>query len=245
MPIFDPHLSNQIDMNHSGCLVCGGVIAYRETEQPMDCYFCGGRFESMAHCIEEHFVCDDCHTKPAEGIITKLCVQNSGIDPIALADKIMQHEAIKMHGPEHHFMVPAVLLACYYTQLEQVEKIPAALEKARQRASHVPGSFCGTNGACGAGIGTGVFLSVATQATPLSTDSWRYANATTAKSLLSIAQMGGPRCCKRDSYSALQTGISAAQEYLSVELESSEPQCGIFHNNKECTETACPYYPKI
>ncbi len=32
---------------------------------------------------------------------------------MALAIRLMRLPAVKMHGPEHHFLVPAVLLAAY------------------------------------------------------------------------------------------------------------------------------------
>jgi hypothetical protein len=31
-----------------------------------------------------------------------------------MALNLMKNPQIKMHGPEHHFLVPAVLLAAYY-----------------------------------------------------------------------------------------------------------------------------------
>jgi hypothetical protein len=45
---------------------------------------------------------------------------------------------------------------------------------------------------CGAGMGTGIFISIVTGATSLSIEEWRLSNLATAKSLLSISEHGGP-----------------------------------------------------
>ncbi|VUT25840.1 MAG: hypothetical protein MOIL_01256 [Candidatus Methanolliviera sp. GoM_oil] len=55
------------------------------------------------------------------------------------------------------------------------------------------GGFCGYHGDCGAAVGTGIFISLITDATPLSKHEWKLSNLMTAKSLLSIANHGGPR----------------------------------------------------
>ncbi len=88
-----------------------------------------------------------------------------------MAIKLMNSPKIKMHGPEHHFLVPAVLLAAYYN-LDAVEHISPEdkaeiINKARQRAEIVPGGFCGFYGSCGAAIGTGIFINLLTKATPI------------------------------------------------------------------------------
>ncbi len=230
-------------MSKSGCLVCGASITYANSQQKHECAYCREMFSSLAACENGHFVCDDCHTKPGEGVITRECLQHQGTDPIALANAIMHDSAIKMHGPEHHYLVPAVLITCYYNKIGKREHTREALEKAKQRAAHVPGGFCGSNGSCGAGIGSGIFMSVITQATPLSTISWQQANFTTAKSLLEIAKRGGPRCCKRDSYLAIQTAIDQADEYFSVSLTKSKPLCGFTAQNKQCLHEECDFYP--
>jgi hypothetical protein len=86
-----------------------------------------------------------------------------------MADALLHHDRLAMHGPEHHYLVPAVLIAAWFN-MTGVSGKRHALDKAMKRAGMVPGGSCGTHGACGAGMGTGIFISVITGATPLSTE---------------------------------------------------------------------------
>lgn len=66
-----------------------------------------------------------------------------------------------MHGPEHHFLVPAVLLAAYHNVLGSPrEKKAEALKLAKARGMVIPGGWCGICGCCGGAVGTGVFFAI-------------------------------------------------------------------------------------
>ena len=73
----------------------------------------------------------------------------------------------------------------------------------RRRARNVLPAFCGLYGACGAAVGCGIFMSVYTGTTPLSKDTWSLCNYATAGALSEMAKLGGPRCCKRNTFAAL------------------------------------------
>ena len=79
-----------------------------------------------------------------------------------------------------------------------IRLIPQSLN----RGKAVPGGVCGFWGACGAGISAGMFISIISGATPLKNEPWGLANKMTSKALDAIGSIGGPRCCKRDSYMA-------------------------------------------
>jgi len=110
-----------------------------------------------------------------------------------------------MHGPEHHFLVPAVLIAAYYNLNVEYQTKIQNLKIARQRSEKIPGGFCGSHGTCGACIGAGIFFSIITQTTPLSGKTWQQSNLLTGTCLVEIAMKGGPRCCKRDTLLLLPT----------------------------------------
>ena len=97
--------------HRSGCLVCGEALEYLSASAPMTCALCGGGRDSAARCVAGHFVCDACHAAPAKDVIERACAVTDERDPVALAERLMHHPALKLHGPEHHFLVPAVLLA--------------------------------------------------------------------------------------------------------------------------------------
>ena len=88
-------------------------------------------------------------------------------------------------------------------------------------------------------------MSVLTDATPLSLDEWRLCDLMTAESLHTIAEAGGPRCCKRNSFLAIGEALRFVKDRLHVEMEKSpdEVKCEFFHLNKECKKAECPFYP--
>ena len=150
-----------------------------------------------------------------------------------------------MHGPEHHFLVPAVLLSAYYNVTGEEDKKEEKINLAQKRAANVLGGFCGFYGDCGAAVGVGIFISVLTGSTPLSTKEWRLSNLGTAHSLLAIAEKGGPRCCKRNSFIAIQEAVKFVKENFNVTLSiSNDVKCDFNHLNKECIKEKCPFYSK-
>ena len=178
-------------------------------------------------------------------IIERYCVSTTSVSPAASAAVMMKHPAVKMHGPEHHFLVPAVLLAAFYNKAHpdlQGEK-KAKIQEARKRADNVKGGFCGLYGACGAAVGTGIFISLVTNATPLSKAEWRLSNHMTSESLRVIAENGGPRCCKRCSFLAINKAVELVQKELNVPLSIDHPiVCDFSNLNKECLKTECVFY---
>jgi hypothetical protein len=231
-------------MDHkSGCLHCGAELRYAEQSEERTCIYCGENGRSSVACVNGHYICDSCHSGSANDQIERFCTASRQREPIAMAVSLMRDARVKMHGPEHHFLVPAVLLAAYCntTGRPQEEK-KVLIAKARERAQEVKGGSCGFNGNCGAGVGTGIFMSLATGATPLSAAPWRLANLMTSESLQAIAEHGGPRCCKRDSFLA----ILAARDFLSRELDVTLPRevvsCEFNAMNRECRAGDCPFW---
>jgi hypothetical protein len=174
--------------------------------------------------------------------IEKYCAGAGETDPSEIAVRIMKNPKIKMHGPEHHFLVPAALLASYCNATGKRDALPAMLAEARKRAKNVLGGFCGFYGACGAGVGTGIFVSVMTGSTPLSGNEWGLCNLMTSESLASIAEGGGPRCCKRDSFRALESAAAFLKERFGVIIPLGAIKCVFSAMNKECKKDGCKYY---
>jgi hypothetical protein len=235
-------------MEHkSGCVVCGGELVYTEEPKELQCVFCRGVFRTQAMCRDNHFVCDACHSLGAGDLIERLTVGSLSTDPVEMALTLMKNPALKMHGPEHHFLVPAVLVSAFCTASRRPEdEKERRIKKARERAGHVLGGFCGFYGDCGAAVGTGIFVSVVTDATPLSIKEWRLANLVTAQSLYVIANAGGPRCCKRNSFLAIEEAVRFAKNELGVAMEGAPRRlsCTFYPLNKECIKELCPFHPK-
>ncbi len=210
----------------------------------MRCEICGKSFEGHAVCENGHYVCDACHASPAEGVVRSVVLNSSSKDPVDIADEIMASSFVHMHGPEHHFIVGASLLCAYSNTYGGVD-LENALNAVISRGKKVPGGFCGMAGCCGAAVSAGIFLSVILKATPMSKEEWALSNRMTSRCLEAVSRLGGPRCCKRDSY----TTILAAAEFLREELGkplgvSDEILCSHFGDNAECLKVECPYFPR-
>ena len=145
-----------------------------------------------------------------------------------------------MHGPEHHVMVGAALLTAYHNAGGEID-LKKALQEMISRGRQVPGGVCGFWGACGAGISAGMFISIITGSTPLAGQEWGLSNLMTSKALEKIAQTGGPRCCKRDSYTAILTAVDYVREHFGVQMEVAPVKCTHAHLNNQCIGERCPY----
>lgn len=229
--------------HRSGCLICGKPLQYFDSPEKLKCEKCGLEFESSACCEDRHFVCDACHAQAGYAAITAYALNSASRDPILIAREMMRDDLINMHGPEHHYLIVAALLAAYKNAGGQLD-LEKALSLARTRAKKVPGGICGLWGCCGAGIGAGIFISIVTGASPMSTNEWRMANQMTSQSLEAIARNGGPRCCKRDVYLSILTVIDFVKEHLGLDLEKpASVKCSFFTNNPSCIKEACLFYP--
>jgi hypothetical protein len=206
------------------------------------CARCGAAGESQASCQAGHFVCDRCHAGKAKDVIEQVCAASTLTDPVAIAQGLMRHPSVKLHGPEHHLLVPAALLAALSNARGEPERRAERVAEARRRAEPLVGGLCGFQGACGAAIGAGIFASIATGATPLSKEAWRLSNGLTAKALDAVARAGGPRCCKRDTYLSILAGARFASASLGVDLEARAVGCEWSEQNQECLEAGCPFH---
>ena len=226
------------------CLVCGKPLQYFETMRKMECVFCHREFESNASCEDGHFVCDECHEKKGVEVILRECKTTASKNPIEIMQKLMEDSYIYMHGPEHHIMAGAALLVAYHNSGGKIE-LEGALEEMKARGSKYPGGACGMWGCCGAAVSVGMFMSIVTKATPLTGKSWRLSNQATAKALIALAGLGGPRCCKRNCFTAVKEAVEFVRENLGISMELPEKiQCDFSDENQQCLKKNCPYYQK-
>jgi hypothetical protein len=227
----------------TGCLICSADLVYLSDTEKISCELCGIETASSVKCKLGHFICDNCHSLSANEWIEQFCLNSQEDNPVRLADTLMKSPLVNMHGPEHHFLVPAVLLTASYNVQNEVDKKKNALRKTRERAEKVLGGICGFWGTCGAAVGTGIFLSIYSDITPLSVVNWRLANQLTADTLKVIAAHGGPRCCKRDSFLAIKQAAKFIEQHLKIQLNISDPiLCDYSDLNKECLHGNCPFY---
>lgn len=221
------------------CIICKAPLEYLQQDILMECVLCHKKENSKTRCVNGHYVCSECHEKGVDSIVG-VCMAETSSDPIQIMENLMDLDFCHMHGPEHHIMVGSALLTAYRNAGGELDLEPALLEM-QNRGKTVPGGTCGFWGACGAGISSGMFLSIVTKSTPLSGEEWGMANEMTACALRKIGEVGGPRCCKRDSYLAISAAIEFVKEKLGVAMEQRNIVCHYAAENNQCIGKKCPF----
>lgn len=224
------------------CLICKAPLEYLKEDVQMTCVICHKKENSKTRCIEGHYVCSECHMAGLDKMIGR-CLNEKSKNPVEILEKMMAMPFCHMHGPEHHVMVGAALLTAYKNCGGSVE-LSKALPEMYRRGKEVPGGACGFWGACGAGISAGMYMSIITQATPLSEKAWGLSNKMTAAALKKIGETGGPRCCKRDSYLSVEAAVQFTEETLGIAMASEQIVCSRSEMNPQCLKSRCPFNGK-
>ena len=230
------------EVHDTGCVICGAGLIYGESVLRV-CSVCGRKKPSNAKCENGHFVCDSCHMYGAYAAVVSFLKNSGEPDPVKLFNSAMGLKNVHMHGPEHHFIVPMVLLTAYRNCGGKLN-YDGAMGEAYKRGSQLPGGICGFWGVCGAAAGAGIYASIVMGSTPLNRKVWHLPQLLTADILKRISAYGGPRCCKRTGMTAIIAAAEFTKENLGTEMNTSAAKCGYFEKNHECLRDSCPYYPK-
>lgn len=234
-------LITPIRRHHRGCMVCGSELMYANEAEKKSCHFCGSQEKTNAECHKGHFICDSCHQQEGLKVIRHICLTSKEQDMIRLLTTIRSHPAVPMHGPEHHGMVPGVILAAYRNSGGEIsrEVINAGID----RGSNVPGGACGFWGSCGAAIGSGIAAALILDATPLTPNPRQQAQEFTARILAAIAEITGGRCCQRETWLALMHTARLSEEFLGIRMKAdSALHCDQYRQNRECIRKQCPLW---
>jgi len=192
-------------------------------------------------CEKGHHVCDACHTKNGLEAIKNICMNTAEVDLIRLLEQIRQHPSVPLNGPEHHALVPGIILATYKNITGDIPS--STIEKGIKRGSSVAGGYCAFMGICGAAVGVGIAFSLILDANPLEPEKRKIVQSATQAVLAEIARLSAARCCQRDSWIALKKAASLSEIYLPVPLQTSgNLVCMQKQQNKECLGKACPLY---
>jgi MoaA/NifB/PqqE/SkfB family radical SAM enzyme/ubiquinone/menaquinone biosynthesis C-methylase UbiE len=227
----------------SGCMVCGKEVGYLAQEREVPCHYCGGVKKTNALCVEGHYICDSCHQQDGLSAIRLLCAETKEQDMLLLLNTIRSHPAIPLHGPEHHAMVPGIILATYRNLGGRISR--EAILTGIERGSKVPGGVCGFWGNCGAAAGVGIAFSVLLEATPLTPKARQQVQEVTSRVLGEIAHTQGARCCQRETVTALREAAFLSHQLLPISLlAEADFFCKQFSVNRECIGGQCPLWDK-
>ena len=222
------------------CLICKAPLEYLQEDIKMECAICHKTELSKTRCINGHYVCNECHRKGIDSIFG-VCLSETSRDPVEILNKMMKMPFCHMHGPEHHIMVGAALLTAYKNAGGDID-LDKALWEMKNRGQNIPGGSCGFWGACGAGISAGIFIAIISGSTPLTEKPFALSNLMTSKTLKAVGTVGGPRCCKRNSYLSILAAVDFTKEHFGVEMERQKIVCSFSEKNNQCLGERCPFF---
>ena len=225
----------------NNCVICGKPLIYFTEEKLLECRICHQKKPANAACEDGHFICDECHSGGGAAVLD-LLLHSKEKDPIALFLQVTALEDVHLHGPEHHSIVPCVLLTAYHNCGGELD-LERKLREAWKRGQKIAGGSCGFLGVCGAAAGAGIFASIVCGASPLSPDKWGIPQGLAAACLQANAQTGGPRCCKRAGRLAIEQAAAFSEKEFGVAMPVSHPPCTYSKMNSECLHERCPFFP--
>ena len=217
------------------------ILVSEWAKEEVSCYYCGTKQHSSVTCKEGHFVCDACHSKEALVVIEHICATSKECDMLKLFKQIREHPSIPKHGPEHHAMVPAIIVTAYKNS---GGKLPEnALKTALSRGSSIMGGACGFLGICGAASGVGIGFAILLEASPVAKKSRSVAQKVTHAVLGKIAEYEAARCCYREVWTALTLASQLSEKFLHVRLLAEvEVKCDQKKFNQYCYGKECPIF---
>ncbi len=225
------------------CMLCGAPLVYAKESAEARCSFCGATKNADAKCTQGHFVCDACHSADAAAVIAHLCETSTETDLLALFSRIRSHPSFHVHGPEHHVLVPAVMVAAFRNAGGELPQ--DALRKAIERGAKIPGGFCGLAGVCGAPSGVSIGYAVLLGSTPMTPSLRQRVLDVHALATRAVARFEAARCCQRDCLEALKLAAALSGDLLPVRLDArAEVTCSQVAKNRECIATGCPHHPR-
>ena len=72
------------------CLLCGAPLEYLTRGRKMECALCHKKERSKTRCIKGHFICNQCHTKGIDQVLT-LCLETTSANPVEILDLSLIH----------------------------------------------------------------------------------------------------------------------------------------------------------
>lgn len=168
------------------------------------------------------------------------CLAYAGSDALECALELMRTDALRFHGPEHHYLTAASLCAAWCNAIGANKA--AHLENLKARCARIPPAVCGYYGVCGDSMAAGACASEMMGASYLSDESWQRVNELTSRTQAAIAASctRGPRCCKRTTFAVIIAASEWIHDTLGVDVAVYEGfKCGFFAENKQCLGKDC------
>ncbi len=177
-----------------------------------------------------------------EDSIIEACRKETSKNPIEIFLHVAANDFVRIHGPEHHILDGACVLTAFYNAGGKLD-LDKALAGIKEQGLKMPGAACGLWGVCGAVSSIGAALAIIDGTGPLSTDgTWGKHMHYTSEALGKLADVDGPRCCKRDAFLAMKTVIPFIRKEYGVDMEDMPVRCTFSARNEQCIGERCPFH---
>lgn len=173
-------------------------------------------------------------------LIISECEKHGETDPYAIFKELASTDYVRIHGPEHHILDGACILTAFRNAGGDID-LHEALQKLMYEGLRMPGAVCGLWGVCGAVTSIGAALAIIEGTGPFSTEDWGSHMEYTSAALARLAKTGGPRCCKRDAFTAMEQAVGYIEKRYGIKLTLKEIKCGFSSKNRQCIGSRCPY----
>jgi len=178
-------------------------------------------------------------------LVKTLCLSEKSRNPYRILNKLMRIQGIPMHGPVHHFLDGAAFMTAVHNA-GVVFDLETALDELSERSTMMPGATCGKWGMCGSASSVGAALAIIHGTGPLSGNEFYKDNLRLTSAVLGrIAELGGPRCCKRNGFTAIDTAVDFVRERYGTDLEKSDFICDYSGMNQQCIGKNCPFHKEV
>jgi hypothetical protein len=131
--------SDSLMQHRENCDVCGTALIYAPEDIPVKCSICGRESKAQIYCPNGHHVCPECRNLEVLEVLEKVISSTTSASPSEILERVMAHPKLTMHGANHHFIVPAVIVAAAKNAGYEVPV--EALPQAIQRGLQVPGGW--------------------------------------------------------------------------------------------------------
>jgi hypothetical protein len=188
--------------------------------------------------------CGETIGEMTERVIALARSEVKGTSPAAaLEDLLSTIEGLPVHGLWHHSVAGELLLICLRNAGHAIAD--DLIDEVVERGRLTPPGACGFLGPCGALVSAASAYAILLGSTPVAADRRERLLQSHARLASRLASLGGSRCCKKSTYTALEL---AQDEFakLGFELPREEfaGRCRFFADNETCDGAECVYFPR-
>ncbi len=237
-----PPITDKPKRHRSGCMVCGADLTYMQKSTEKACFYCGKHLTTQLICSVGHFVCDACHVHAGIGVIEKICIETQETDMLGLLGLIRKHPSIPIHGPEHHAMIPGIILSTYRNLGGKIDN--QQILTAVRRGAEVAGGYCAWMGICGVAVGVGIAFGTLLESNPLKARQRSLTQRIVLEIMQVLSSLEAARCCRRECVLALHKTAELSKKHLPITLIAGKcSPCRQTEANQECLGEKCPLRP--